>query len=237
MGWTITEPTSATLASQTPTLYQGNWDAIEDYMLTEHYTFTSSLSGFHLLGIAGVTMEGATSAITAIAASPGSGALAFDTTVGAWKFCSTGSSAGWKTIHNNLGTTRVRASVASNSTITSGTTSIVPFDTEAVDSLGEFSASTYILSAADAGYFIVSATMEISSTAGGSLSIVVSGSYSSYKSTPFTMLVAQQSLSVSTIAYVASAGTVGVFITAPSTRNVIVVGGAGKSFLRIHRVS
>jgi len=234
--WNKSIPLSSTQVSQTPSFYQGNWDAIEDFMLEEHYTFTGASSGHHLLGISGVIMEGTTAAITGVVAAPGSGSLSFDNTVGAWKFCSNGTSGGWKTIHNNLPTTRVQSYVSSNTTITSGTTTIIPFNTETKDSISEFNTSTYVFSAAAAGYFVVSATVCVSSVAGNSFSLLASGSATTYKTNTFKSIGNQEAYNVSLIAYVASGGTVGVFLT-PSSGNAVIIGGAGNSFMRVYRVS
>jgi len=241
LGYSITTPISSTEARQTPTIYQGNWDAIEDFLGTEHYSLNSSLSGCHMLGIVGVMAENTTSGVSALSTAPGSGALAFDTTVGAWVYNGEGDDEKWKTIHRWLPTTRVQARLSSNFSPTSGTQQIVPFATEDLDSLSEYSTTTYVFCAQDAGYFMVNGTLlckTSTSTGGDTLTLTLCGSYASYrvvsKTTPSS---AYESLSISTIAYVPSAGTLAFYLTAPSSVTTTVSAAAGCTFMRIHRVS
>jgi hypothetical protein len=233
VAWSTASPTTSTQASQTPTFYRNNWDAIEDFMLTEHYTFTSALSGSHILGVAGVMMEGTTTAIDNISATPGSGAVSFDTTLGAWKFCATGASGtGWKTIHNNLPTTRVQAVSLADETIPVGAYTFLSLGTEVYDSLGEFASG--IFTAKDAGYFMVTASAMVSGTLEAITTIGLSGT-SVNDSIALQVFTNPQSMSISTITYIASAATVGVYVL--SSAAAIASGGATLTHLEIHRVS
>ncbi len=233
MAWSTASPTTLTQNSQTPSFYRDNWDAIEDFMSTEHYTFTSSLSGFHIPGVVGVMMEGTTTAIDNISATPGSGALSFDTTLGAWKFCSNGTSGtGWKTIHNNLPTTRVQEVSLVDQDVPIGSYTFLTLGTEVNDSLGEFASG--IFTAKDAGYFLVTATAMLSGTLQAVTSIGLSG-ISVNESISLQVFTNPQSMSISTVTHIASAATVGVYIT--SSAAAIASGGAALTHLEIHRAS
>ena len=241
MAWTKVLPVTGTNASQTPSFYQGNWQALQDFFDTEHYTFTSSLSGRHRMGIVGVMMEGATSAITAVSTSPGSGALAFDTTIGAWKMNGAADDERWHSIHVDLATTRVQAYASTESTATSSQTTIVPFNTEVVDSLSEYASASYVFSAAEAGYFYAKAAILVSTdTASGGdiLSLILSGSAGVYRtSTRTTHTSAYSTIGIESIAQVASGGTLAFYLTAPANVTTTISGGAGNTFMRIHRIS
>ncbi len=233
MVWSTASPTTSTQASQTPTFYRDNWDALEKFMTTEHYTFTSSLSGFHIPGVVGVMMEGTTTVIDNVSATPGSGALSFDTTLGAWKFCATGASGtGWKTIHNNLPTTRVQAVSLTDQDVPIGSSTFLTLGTEVFDSLDEFESG--IFTAKDAGYFLVTATAMLSGTLQAISTIGISGTTAN-DSISLQVFANPQSLSVSTITYLSSAGTVGVWVG--SSAAAIASGGAALTHVEIHRVS
>jgi hypothetical protein len=241
VAFSITLPLTSTEAGQTPTIYQDNWCSITDFISTEHSPFTSSTSGDHLPGVAGVMMEGTTAAITAISTAPGSGSLAFDTTVGAWLINGSGDDDAWKSIHRAFPTTRIQASMSADTTPTSGVMTIIPFHTETLDSLGEYNAATYAFSAKDAGYFFVTGHVlcKTSTTSGGdTITLTLSGSYATYRTISKNTLSSEyETIGISTIAYVPSAGTLAFYFTAPSNKTTTLSSGAGNSYLRIHRVS
>lgn len=233
MSWSSTVPTTATLASQTPTFYRGNWTAIENFISAEHYTFTNELSGMHIVGAVGAIAEGTTTELDDISATPGSGALSFDTTLGAWKFCSNGTSGdGWKTVHKDLPTTRIHSVSFGDEPIAAGAYVFMSFGTEIYDSLGEFIASVF--TAKEAGYFIVTATTMISSAINSVVTIGVSGTGAN-DSISTVLCTNYQTMSIGTIAYVPLDGKLGVYIQSSSA--AIASGGPNINQLVIHRVS
>lgn len=88
MGWSKSLPTTATIVSDSPAIFQANWVALEDWTNTEHYSLANAASGKHLPGKCGVVYVGTTVQIAALS-SPPACAIAFDTTLGAFKYYST----------------------------------------------------------------------------------------------------------------------------------------------------
>lgn len=93
MGWNKTLPTTATAINDSPAIFQANWAALEDWTNTEHYSLTNAASGKHLPGLCGVLYVGTTTQINALSGSAPACAVAFDTTLGAFKYYSTAATA------------------------------------------------------------------------------------------------------------------------------------------------
>ncbi len=93
MGWNKSLPTTATAVNDSPTIFQANWDALEDWTNTEHYSLTSAASGKHMPGLCGVLYVGTTTEINALSGSAPACAVAFDTTLGTFKYYSTAATA------------------------------------------------------------------------------------------------------------------------------------------------
>lgn len=95
--WIANYPLSSTIMSSSTEQIRYNWDAIEDWWDVEHQNMTSAGSGAHSIGEVGAVLVDATSGISALS-SPGTGALALNTTLGElqmYRYDSTNSSAGW----------------------------------------------------------------------------------------------------------------------------------------------
>lgn len=240
MSYSVALPLTSSAAYSTPSIFQAQWLALETALQTEHEAFNIATSGIHTLGKAGILMEGTTAEITAISTAPGSGALAFDTTLGCWKINGAGDDDKWVDIHYALPTTRVQA-YANTTTIASGTeNTLVKYDTQVLDSLGEYDPATSLFTAQDAGYFLVNGVIfyAVSSTACDP-TIILSGSYGAYRSVTENLLSTSLcgTIGISTIAYIPSGGTLGMLLQTSVSSAVTAYSGAGKTFLRIHRVS
>jgi len=154
--WTTTLPGETNSFAEMPQICQDQFGLIEDTFGEEHSTMNEAACGTHIPGVAGVTKSASTTIIGALAL-PGSGALAWDTTVGWWKrywasaWGYPGSATKWS---------RVRAYAGANQNLTSvnggSQTATIAFNTEDYDSLAEFAANTF--TPADSGYYLVMAT-------------------------------------------------------------------------------
>lgn len=90
-------PLSSTDMSSSTEQVRANWEIIEDWWATEHGGIASATSGAHAIGRTGAMLTGTTATITGLS-SPGTGALALNTTVGEmelYRWDSVNSSAGW----------------------------------------------------------------------------------------------------------------------------------------------
>jgi hypothetical protein len=131
--------------------------------------------------------------------------------------------------------------MGASSAPTTGTISIIPLDTEAVDSLGEWSTSTYVFSAKDTGYFFVTSkvsyrTLTIAGTE--AITMTLCGSSGTYKTKSYTVQSSgYTTLDINTVAFVVSGGTLAAFITPPADIQTILSAGTGNSYIRIHRIS
>lgn len=167
MGWLKNRPGDSDSFANVPTIAQDNFDVIEDIIGEEHYTLGEALCGTHIPGVAGFAKSGTTTIIGSLT-SPGSGAIAWDYTLGCWKrywdsaWAIPGSATKWS---------RVRAYLNSNQALTAvdGGTQVaqIEFNAEDYDSLSEFSSSAF--SATDAGeYLVVSSWSACGAQTGGS---------------------------------------------------------------------
>jgi len=171
MTWYKDKPGENNSFSDVPQIAQDNFDATEDAFGQEHYTLGASLCGTHIPGVMGVVKSASTTIINALS-SPGSGAMAWNTTLGWWQrywasaWAIPGSATKWS---------RVRAYKSSgNQSFDNGEggsqTAAVTFDAETYDSLSEFAANTF--TPADSGYYLVIASLGFS---GGTSSYATSG--------------------------------------------------------------
>ncbi len=81
MGWNASIPTTAEAPCGSTENMRSNWSAIESWFNSGHYTFTSAGSGEHKAGVAGILYKGTSTQVAALS-SPGTGAMAIDTTKG-----------------------------------------------------------------------------------------------------------------------------------------------------------
>jgi hypothetical protein len=150
--WLKDRPGDKDSFATTPQIAQDNFDAIEDIFGQEHYTLNESLCGTHVPGIMGVAASATTVEIATLTL-PGSGAIAWDTTVGSWKrnwvdtWAVPGSATKWS---------RTRAYLGANQSLPADTPTQIQFNTEDYDSMNEFASNTF--TALDTGYYLVVAS-------------------------------------------------------------------------------
>lgn len=102
MAWDKTKPIGTTKVKDSPTIFTGNWAALEETIGKEHYDTSDSMSGMHKPGYAGVVYYGPLSALSALYANPpcGSFAIVMESTSGALALAMNVSSAGSGTWNN-----------------------------------------------------------------------------------------------------------------------------------------
>ena len=148
MAWSKTYPIGTTNISASTVQLTSNWIAIEDSTDDEHAALDNALSGTHLYGRVSAMFSGTYATIAAIS-SPGTGALAYDTTHGVVRIYD-GSS--WKVVTSN---TFARAHLYSNTAqaipATAWTQAVL--GEEAYDSLSIATNSSITVPAA--GYYLV----------------------------------------------------------------------------------
>lgn len=166
MTWNKTIPTTGSYIVDIPDIFVPNWYAIEDILGEEHYDFTSALSGRHKPGLLAAIYTGPTCAITAID-SPVSGSLAFDETEACLRvFDSTDS---WL-LSSQWPSTRVLVSLSADQAIVTDTNTVIEFDIEEEDVLGEFdNSSSFSFSPCADGFFIVTSCISFIGAGGTSL--------------------------------------------------------------------
>lgn len=104
MVWNANYPLSSTDVCGSTEQIRDNWAALEAWWNKEHYDFSSASSGQHDDGRSSVLAKATTSEISAIS-SPGTGAIAYDTTKGEldiYRWDSAGSSAGWERLTEDV---------------------------------------------------------------------------------------------------------------------------------------
>jgi hypothetical protein len=165
MAWNKSYPLSSTDVSTSVTQIQTNWDAIEGIIGVEHSTFTSTPTGTHLAGRTGVLYYGSTSEITGIS-SPGSGAIAYDSTLGVLKVNTDGVSATSWTRMTSASYSRAKVSKAEEQTIPTGAWTTISFTQIAssgdYDTLSEFSSASSTFTVTGPGYYFINGTVMFS---------------------------------------------------------------------------
>lgn len=193
MGWSESNPSTTSKINEIPGYVQDNLDAIEDMLGAYHSSLASAASGTHTLGINGFAYDGSTAGLTALSG-VGSGALAFDTTVGAYKIYS-GSS--WVVVGTNQWS-RVRAYSSLAQTFGNSPTTVI-FGTETYDTLSEFDTSTGVFTALASGGYIVgyNITMETSGSNARDIAVDIQKNSTSYSLQEFPI----NGMSLSTDSY------------------------------------
>lgn len=150
--WLKDKPSDKDSFSVTPAIVQDNLDAIEDIFGKEHSTLGDTLCGAHVPGIMGAMASASTFTISLIT-TPGSGAIAFDTSVG-WIKRRWGGT--WAIPGSGTKWSRARAYLGTNQPLPANTPTQINFASESYDSLEEFSAYTFTASAE--GHYLVVAS-------------------------------------------------------------------------------
>lgn len=240
MTWQKTEPTTGSYIVDIPDIFTPNWDAIEDILGEEHYTLTEALSGRHKPGLLAAVYSGPTCAITAID-SPVSGSLAFDETEACLSlFDSTDS---WL-LASQWPTTRILASLSGDQAIVTDTNTVVEFDVEEEDILGEYDNSgTFTFSPCADGFFLVTSSISFIGTGGTSLTYTMyqdnSADSNKNKIAHSTILMDSNRRSFRTSAIIEAAAGDKIYFKVAHNRgsDCIVEGGSDRTLLKIQRLS
>lgn len=165
--WRANKPDASNKINEVPELCQDNFDAIEDIIGVEHYTFTDgTLSGHHrATSIGTITIATASGDFPS---TPPTGALAYGwgsmgSTYSGMLFHYTGSA--WDRISEDQWS-RVRAYPTNTITITGGAGSsavTAAFGTESYDTLSEYNTSTGLFTALASGSYGIVASIGLSS--------------------------------------------------------------------------
>jgi len=162
MVWNKDYPTSTVSPSASTLGLTGNWKALEDWWGVEHTTLTSASSGHHTAQNISLVCVAATSAISALS-SPGTGALAYDTTKGELEVYRT---AGWGKLTESYWS-RVRTVFLSASISTATWTKLTEKRTveeDQYDTLSEFASSSGSASIKATGTYFVLGTCRFPTT-------------------------------------------------------------------------
>lgn len=165
MSWNKALPTTGSEMVDTATIYPDNWVAIEEWLDTDHYTFTNSLSGKHRQGETAVMSASTTAVITSattLSSTSGSGAIGWSTDRGHLLFFLSG---GWgelpKTYQECDVASYMKTVSPSSFTVNSG---VLVFDQEDNDPYSLFSSSGYFTSSRT-GKYLVTASLCFNQTA------------------------------------------------------------------------
>lgn len=154
--WNPTVSASEAMSGSTEQI-RYNWEGFEDWWSVDHSeTFTGATSGAHTVGTFGVLLTGATSAISAVT-SPGTGALALNTTLGEmqiYRYDSTTSAASWEGIMDSK-FSRIRQGLGAQTIPSTAWTRLTSASTlsGSYDGLSEYSSTRY--TADGNGYFLI----------------------------------------------------------------------------------
>jgi hypothetical protein len=237
-GWSKTVPVTGSYIVDIPTIYGDNWNAIENILGVEHYTFTDVLSGRHKPGITPAMGSAATSAITAVTL-PATGALYQDTTLGMHKVYD-GST--WQQI-NLLAHSQVSAYRNTDYLVTTGTTAVIPFDTEQFDTLSEYDASSYVFVAKTAGFYYVRLVASFTAIGGIEIGVQIAQYNSSdaliNNSTYLKYTLSADEISTgTTVLFSLSAGDkIKTWVWHNRTTSIVLEGGSDRNFIHIYRLS
>jgi len=177
MGWDSNRPTIEDKMSDVPSIVQGNFEALQNAMSGEHAGIgdTSSVSGRHCSGGSEWLYEGTTASI-ALLSSPGSGSLAYDTTIGQLKRYWSSS---WNPV-SSASWSRGRWYLSSNvslSSINGGSESQgLSFTGKSYDTLSEWGSAAGTWTVTADGYYLVigAVTLNNSGTRGTTLASAIS---------------------------------------------------------------
>ncbi len=234
--WLKDRPGDKDSFATTVPIVQDNLDAIEDLFGQEHNTFSETACGTHISGVMGVVASASTVGILTLT-SPGTGAVAWDTTVGSWKrywgdtWAVPGSATKWS---------RCRAYANSNQELALETLTNVTFSTEDYDSLNEFAGNTF--TALDAGYYLAVASISISGQAVGEapslgLALLKSGTIEASASKGLQQPGVETDVSILIVAVVQLSIGSTLTVQAYKTKTAdTIIAGTDKTYLAIHRL-
>jgi hypothetical protein len=158
MGWSTTIPLSSESVSGSTASIRANWDAIAAAFSVEHGALTSASSGQHPTGTGMGFLKYGTTAEISAATSPGTGALAYDSSKGILETYH--ASAGWGSITRDS-FSRVRAWGGQKTPVPSTWTDLGPWFVSLYgyyDGLGEHFSSKIIIK--DSGFYLVHANCD-----------------------------------------------------------------------------
>ncbi len=250
MSWQPTYPSGNSKIKQIPGYLNDNFSAINSGFEAEHYSFSSASSGGHVPGVVGVLYKGPTTEISALT-SPGSGSLAYDTTLG---ILARYTGAVWEHVSASKWS-RCRYYLNANSyVVTGGQTTTIKFDEVNYDTLSEYDVATGKFTVLEGGWYIITTSIAISGNsapASGwwpSISLVTNGTiysngmdqvYHNFKtnqSAPFTIY---PTVSINSYICKVVAGTyiyvrLGNDYSLPA--NIATISGSTLSYFAAHRI-
>lgn len=237
MAWNKSVPVSGSKVLATPSIFQSNWDQMNNILGVEHYGMTESLSGKHMPGYVGAIYVSANATIAGLS-NPVTGALAWVTDSGSGMGLIRGISS-WKRVHYDLPTTRVRVIGPSSSNATSGTNHFyLSGGTENTDTLGEWNSTSGTFSACEGGYFWFSSTVTLSTTMTGTDTITMGfcGTGIAESASFTTDPSGYASYSFNTLVSAESGVYVAPYVSCPD-HTLYTSGGSGISYCQIYRIS
>jgi hypothetical protein len=237
MSWQPTYPKVASKISDVPAICQGNFAAFNVGMNLEH----TGIIG-HTPGIMGLCYYGPTTGIAALS-SPGSGSMAYDTTLGVFVYYT---GAVWKTIGwNSWSRARVYANALNMATSAIGTAPApIVFDAENYDTLNEYSTATGGFTAAGSGVYFIHANVSVSGSntaaSGMGCGLHLGGNFQESATVSYVTSAGSSpyhTLQVTYIGLIASGAVVSAGIyNLVATNTVKIVTGADKTYMVIHRL-
>lgn len=168
--------------------------------------------------------------------------LGDDTVKGSYANLTSGSLGGRKGVligKDGFVSTTIRAYLASDATITAGGARKILFDTESFDALGEFDPDTnHRFTVVRAGYYLINSIVDVDTNTDQTffeLMIYKNGSaYSNKKHQSSTANAV--SLQITDLLYLIPGDYIEIFIDSAEVADYTAKGGAGLTFLNIHRV-
>jgi len=243
-GWNSTIPTTATNIIDIPILFPANWQAFENILGLEHYTFSYSTSGRHLPGRTCVLSSGATSGISGISPAGNNGATAFDEYLGQFRLYTAGE---W-TYVSSLPQTSIKAwnGGADQNIPPSG--AVVRYDV-AQDYLqnwggvSEFNETTYVFTPSGDGYFLLETQLCIIGI--GGIVVTTKFVHTNADDEQLNLLTSSYMLGDNNRTTVRNHGILPmsagdkfyVFVSHNRTMNIVIDAGQERTFLKIKRLS
>ena len=154
--WQPALPVSGTKMVDFPAIATGNWDHLEDVINVEHYAMDSSLSGQHRPGKVAAVYVGPTASIGGLT-SPTTGALAYDTDLGHYKWYNGNT---WENLSDRFKYSAVSVYCSSDQTLSYATVCTAALTNEEFDVLSEWD-GTYghrSMQISASGFYLISAT-------------------------------------------------------------------------------
>jgi hypothetical protein len=237
MAWSTTVPTSGSKVLATPSIFQSNWDMMNNVLGVEHYDMKSPLSGRHQPGYTGSMFVSSSVTVTALT-NPFTGALAWITDAGSAMGLVRGTAA-WKSFHNDLLSTQIRILGPSSLTIAASSYGFyLSGGSEISDPLSEWNTTTGVFSACEDGYFWCTSTVVLSTTTSGSDSVTLgfSGSNINEAMAFTTDPSAYASYTFNTIVSAGSGVKIAPYAFC-EPQSISTSGGSGITFCQIYRTS